>query len=137
MGSPERRTGETTLAAAIADRQAGFVRAQARWRAVDTRAPGGEVRVGPGRGLPEALLRRALQCLAGPPEYALAHQLLGEGNLVASPDPLTEVSLQALAQAGLATWDPSTGDLRSTALLTALMDFFEAGVEGAVNRVTS
>jgi hypothetical protein len=37
----------------------------------------------------------------------------------------------------LATWDPSTGDLRSTALLTALMDFFEAGVEGAVNRVTS
>jgi hypothetical protein len=131
LPSPEQGSNAEALAAAIGDRQAGLLRAQERWRALETRPAGTQVAPGGGRELSEALLRRALQCLAGSSEYALARQLMGSRQLITA-DPLTELSLQALAQAGLASWDPSTGELAATALLEALMGFFDSAVEGAV-----
>ncbi|MHB1499967.1 MAG: hypothetical protein ACYCYK_02160 [Candidatus Dormibacteria bacterium] len=131
MLSADRSAVGGGLAAAIADRRAAFLRAQERWLALETRPLRAGAEPDSERDLVEALLRRALLCLAGASEYALAHQLLGTGAVVAS-GPLAELSLQALAQAGLATWDPSSGELHPTALLEELMGLFESAVEGAV-----
>ncbi len=131
MLSPDRSAAGGGPAAAVADRRTAFLRAQDRWLALETRPLRAEAEPGGERDLLEALLRRALLCLAGAAEYALALRLWGTGPVVAS-GPLAEVSLQALAQAGLATWDPSTGELRPTALLEELMVLFESAVEGAV-----
>ena len=130
MPSPDRGSAEEALVSALGDRLAGFLRAQERWRALDTRTPGAGVAPGGERALSEALLRRALQCLAGASEYALAHRLVDSGQVTAA-DPLTEVSLQALAQAGLASWDPSSGEVVATTLLRALMSIFDSAIVGA------
>ena len=133
MPSPDRGSAGEALALALGDRLAGYLRAQERWWALDTRPPGPGMPPGGERGLSEALLRRALQCLAGAPEYALARSLVDNREVTAA-DPLTEVSLQALAQAGLASWDPSSGELGATALLEALMSIFDSAIAGAAAR---
>ena len=128
MQSPE----SGLLADAIAGRQAAFLQAQERLQALEAYPPGGELPEVSDRRLPEALLRRALQCLAGSVEYHLAQRILREGSLHAGPALVMAVGLQALSQAGLATWDPSTGEFRPTELVAELMRFFEAGIEGVL-----
>jgi hypothetical protein len=79
-------------------------------------------------------VRRALQGLAGSSEYLLARRILRKGSLHGDADPVAAVALQALSQAGLAAWDPSTGELRATGLLAELMRFFESGIEGVLSQ---
>lgn len=136
MLSLEQPEPGSALADAIADRQAGLLRAHERGLALAPGAPLEAGSGGAGRSLSEALLRRALQCLAESSEYSLARRLVAEGSLAATPSLLVEVSRQALAQAGLATWNPATGELRGTALVAALMRFFEAGIEGVRNQAS-
>ena len=103
-----------------------FVRAQERMHALESSSPPAPAA---GRELAETLLRQALQCLAGAPEYRLAGRLLHAGGLVAEAEPALGMALQAISQAGLASWDPSTDELLPTPLLAALMGIFDAATQ--------
>ncbi len=103
-----------------------FVRAQERLQALESGAPPAPAA---GRELAETLLRQALQCLSGAPEYLAAAHLLQAGGIVPEQEPALGPSLQAISQAGLASWDPSTGELRPTSLLVALVGIFDSATQ--------
>ncbi|MHB1526677.1 MAG: hypothetical protein ACYDEA_11960 [Candidatus Dormibacteria bacterium] len=116
------------LRAALAERVMAVVRTQERLRALESTTP--PAPEADQRQLGEALLRRALQCLSGSSEYQLADRMLRAGGPTAEAESAPASSLQALSQAGLASWDPSSDELRPTALLTALMGIFEPAIQG-------
>jgi hypothetical protein len=103
-----------------------FARAQERLRALEASA---EPAPAAGRELAEALLRQALECLSGAPEYLLAARLLRTGGLRPDRESALDPSLRAISQAGLASWDPSTDELRPTPLLAALVGIFNSAIE--------
>jgi len=121
-------SGDSSAAAlrlALAERVTTLVHAQERLEALEAGPVGAPA---PERELAEAVLRRALGCLSGASEYQLAAGLLGAGRL-AGVAAGADDSLQAISQAGLASWDPSTNELSPTALLAALMGIFEAALK--------
>ncbi|MHB8313639.1 MAG: hypothetical protein ACYDD0_10130 [Candidatus Dormibacteria bacterium] len=117
------------LGAALAERVMAVLRTQERLLALES-TPSGQAPEPDERQLGEVLLRRALQCLSGSSEYRLADQMLRAGGPAAGAESAQASSLQSLSQAGLASWDPSTDELRPTALLAALMGIFEPAIQG-------
>ncbi len=117
------------LRAALAERVKAVLRTQERLLALESPPPG-PAPEGDERQLGEALLRRALRCLSGSSEYRLADQMLRAGGPAAGAGSAPPSSLQSLSQAGLASWDPSTDELRPTALLAALLGIFESAIQG-------
>ena len=116
------------LRAGLAERVLAIVLTQSRLQALDSSAEHPSPTAS--RELAEALLRQGLQCLSGASEYLLASQMLQQDGVAAGAEPTLATPLQNLAQAGLASWDPSTDELHPTALLAALMGIFEPAVQG-------
>lgn len=122
----ESKARAEALRAGLAERMMTYARAQERLQALEASA---EPASAAGRELAQALLRQALGCLSGAPEYLLADRLLRSGGLRPDRGAALDPSLRAISQAGLASWDPSTDELRPTPLLAALMGIFNSAIQ--------
>ncbi len=118
---------ETDLGTALAGRVTALHRAGDRLRALET-YPQATAPAADPRGDAEAALRHALAALGCGPGYALARRLEGGATVVPPSDVPGQLTLQTLAQAGLAVWDPSSGTLAGTALLGGLLAVLEPAI---------
>ncbi|HUY60349.1 MAG TPA: hypothetical protein VMW49_00595 [Candidatus Dormibacteraeota bacterium] len=121
---------DTALGAALADRVSALHRTGDRLRALETYPESAPQAADP-RGDAEAALRHALTALGCGAGYALARQLQDGGTVVPPCDVPGQLTLQTLAQAGLAVWDPSSGTLAGTVLLGELLAVLEPAIAAA------